>query len=196
MSKMEINPRMMDLEPMVRCKLRDCHAACCIYGVWVDKLEVEKILQNAAIISPEMPEKWRNIVDWFDGPEDIDERVPSGKVIHTCVVDIKKRYGGSCCVFLRSDHKCALQTAAIKAGKHPWFFKPYYCILHPLDLDEKGRITVDDLGLLLDEPGSCLRPSKVKVPLAITFEPELRYFIGDLAYENLLLLVTKSLDRL
>lgn len=193
---MEINPRMMNLEPMVRCKLHECQAACCIYGVWVDTLEAEKVIQNAEIIRPEMPEMWQNTADWFDGPIDIDENVPSGKVIHTCVVDSQKHYGGSSCVFLRADNKCALQTAAIKSGQHPWFFKPFYCILHPLDTDEEGRITLDDTGLLLDEPGSCLRPSKIKVPLVVTFEPELRYFMGDQDYENLLLLVTKSFYRL
>jgi hypothetical protein len=196
MKKMEINPRMLELEPMVRCRLHECQAACCIYGVWVDTLEAKKITDNAEIIRPEMPEKWQSTSDWFDGPIDIDEQVPSGKVIHTCVVDMPKHYGGAACVFLRSDYKCALQSAAIKSGRDPWFFKPFYCILHPLDLDEKGRITVDDAGLLMDEPGSCLRPSKVKVPLAVTFEPELRHFIGDQAYEEMLLLVTKRLDRL
>jgi hypothetical protein len=190
MSSMEINPRMLESEHMIRCKLHECRAACCIYGVWVDEMEVQKIKDNSAIILPEMPIEWRNPVNWFDDREDIDEHLPSGRVIHSRVVDQLKHYGGSACVFLRPDHKCALQTAAHKAGRHSWDLKPFYCILHPLDLDEKGRITLDDSGLLLDEPGSCLRPSKVKVPLAITFEPELRYFLGDQAYEDLLLLVT------
>jgi hypothetical protein len=58
-----------------------------------------------------------------------------------------------------------------------------------LDLDEKGRITLDDTGLLLDEPGSCLRPSNTLIPLMDTFEQELRYFLGDQEYERLRLLV-------
>ena len=48
-----------------------------------------------------------------------------------------------------------------------------------------GRITLDETELLLDEPGSCLRPSPTPIPLADTFEPELRYFLGDEGYENL-----------
>ncbi|NLF50638.1 MAG: DUF3109 family protein [Leptolinea sp.] len=186
---MQINPRMLEKEFMVRCKLHDCGAACCIYGVWIDVLEADRILKNAHIILPEMSENRRDTSHWFDGREDLDEHMPSGRVVHSRVVDNQRHYGGTECVFLRSDHKCALQTAAVKAGLHPWALKPFYCVLHPLDLDEKGRITLDDAGLMLDEPGSCLRPSIVRVSLLETFEPELRFFLGDQAYEELLLLV-------
>lgn len=188
--KYEINPRMLKSEFMVRCRLHECQAACCLYGVWVDTKEADRILAHSSIIAPEMVGDRNNPSDWFDGREDHDEHTPSGKVIHTRVMGNPKHYGGTECVFLRPDHRCALQTAAVKAGFHPWALKPFYCVLHPLDLDEKGRITLDDTGLLLDEPGSCLRPSKVRVPLLRTFEPEIRYFLGDQAYEELLLLVS------
>jgi hypothetical protein len=194
MSDREINPRMLLSEPMVRCKLHECQAACCLYGVWIDSLEAGKLIENASLIQPEMPEDRQDPAGWFDGREDVDEFCPSGRVIHSRVVDSAKHYGGLACVFLRDDHKCAIQTAAQKAGLDPWALKPFYCVLHPLDLDEKGRITLDDTGLLLDEPGSCLRPSPVPVPLLVTFEPELRYFLGDPKYEELL--VAHGLHRL
>jgi hypothetical protein len=194
MSDREINPRMLLSEYMVRCKLHECQAACCLYGVWIDNLEARKLLDNAALIQQELPEDWQNPADWFDDREDVDEFSASGRVIHSRVVDRPKHYGGVACVFLRDDHKCAIQTAAQKAGMDPWALKPFYCILHPLDLDEKGRITLDDTGLLLDEPGSCLRPSPVPVPLLATFEPELRYFLGNPKYEELLM--AQGLNRL
>lgn len=194
MSDRDINPRMFLSEPMVRCKLHECQAACCIYGVWIDSSEAEKLLQFADLIKAELPEDRKDPEGWFDGREDADEFSVSGRVIHSRVVDSKKHYGGTACVFLLDDHKCAIQTAAVKAGMDPWALKPFYCILHPLDLDEKGRITLDDTGLLLDEPGSCLRPSPIPVPLLLTFEPELRYFLGDSKYEELL--VSQGLNRL
>src|SRR5659263_460297 len=61
---------------------------------------------------------------------------------------------------------------------HPWRFKPFYCILHPLDLDEQGRITVDSTEDLLEEQGSCLVPSDQPVPLIETFANELQYLLG------------------
>ncbi|MHC1784105.1 MAG: hypothetical protein AB9891_15355 [Anaerolineaceae bacterium] len=75
--------------------------------------------------------------------------------------------------------------AADAAGEQSWRFKPYYCILHPLDIDPQGRITLDENRELLDEPGSCLRPAETDVPLLETFEPELRHLLGDKAYERL-----------
>jgi hypothetical protein len=102
------------------------------------------------------------------------------------VVEHHRHYGGTACVFLRSDHKCALQVASQASGHHPWHWKPFYCILHPLDLDEEGRITLDETDLMLDEPGSCLRPATENIPLLVTFEEELRYFLGDEEYEKLI----------
>jgi hypothetical protein len=57
--------------------------------------------------------------------------------------------------------------------------------LHPLDLDEQGRITLDVTEELLCEPGSCLRPADSAVSLLETFEPELRYLMGEEKYQEL-----------
>jgi hypothetical protein len=86
--------------------------------------------------------------------------------------------GGTSCIFLRRDQKCALQVAAEENGEHPWRFKPFYCILHPLDLDEDSRITLDEIELMLDEPTSCLQYSRQEIPLQETFKNELDYLLG------------------
>jgi len=52
-------------------------------------------------------------------------------------------------------------------------------------LDEQGRITLDETELMLDEPGSCLRPAEKAIPLTETFKSELRYFLGDPGFEML-----------
>ncbi len=180
--KREINPRLLKSEPMQRCRLEECRAACCLYGVWLDKAEWAEIQANAAIIIPHMPSGWDDPSQWVDGREEEDEFVPSGRVVHSRVLTDPEHYGGIACVFLRKDHKCALQVAGQAAGEHPWRFKPFYCVLHPLDLDEQGRISLDDTDALLSEPGSCLRPSEIMNPLLETFEPELRYLLGDEGY--------------
>lgn len=183
---MEINPKLLNAEFMQRCKLKNCKAACCLYGVWIDKQEAERIMENAAEILPYMPDDRREPAQWLDGRKDQDPFTISGQVVHSAVMDNPKHYGGTECVFLRKDHKCALQVASEAAGHHPWYFKPFYCILHPLDLDEEGRITIDETELLLEEQGSCLRPSRTPIPLIITFEEELLYFLGKEKYHQLL----------
>jgi hypothetical protein len=181
-----INPRLFQSEPMRRCTLSECRAACCLHGVWIDRLEQKDILTNALKIAPYMQEGQRDPADWFDGREEPDDHSISGWAAHSTVLPDPDHYGETACVFLRKDHLCALQVAAHAEGLHPWRYKPFYCVLHPLDLDEHGRITLDETSLLLDEPGSCLRPAERPIPLIETFEPELRYLLGEKGYQQML----------
>ena len=181
-----VSTRLLQYETMQRCKLGECQAACCLHGVWLDSSEVADLLNHKDLISPCMPPKFQNPSAWFENREENDPFSRSGRVVHSSVVKNRKHYGGTACVFLRSDFKCALQVAGQYNGLHPWRFKPFYCILHPLDLTENGEITLDCSDALLDEPASCLRPALQAVPLIITFEPELRYLLGDQAYQDLL----------
>jgi hypothetical protein len=173
------NPRLLHSEAMQRCVLSECKGACCLHGVWIDRAEREEILANAALIAAAMPEALRDPEAWFDGRVEEDPFSRSGQVYHSNVLPDPAHYGGTACVFLREDFKCALQVAGETARLHPWRLKPFYCVLHPLDLDEEGRITLDSAEQLLAEAGSCLRPADREIPLLETFEPELRYLLGD-----------------
>jgi hypothetical protein len=173
-----LNPRLTCAEPLRRCRLEECQAACCLHGAWVDLIEVETILAHAASIRPHLPPTQAMPELWFDERQEADEHALSGSVRHTTVLPAPDHYGGTACVFLRRDSKCALQVAAEAAGAHPWQLKPFYCILHPLDLDETGRITLDLNEALLAEPASCLRAAQDPVPLEETFAPELGYLLG------------------
>jgi len=170
---------------MRRCTLGECRAACCLHGVWIDRLEAEDIRKHAALIAPHLEPENRDPFDWFDGAEEPDENALSGFTVHSTVLPDPNHYGETACIFLRRDYKCALQVAADANGEHPWRYKPFYCLLHPLDLDEQGCITLDETGAMLAEPGSCLRPADHPIPLIETFEPELRYLLGEKAYRRL-----------
>lgn len=181
----KISKRLLRSEPLQRCALHDCQAACCLYGVWLDQFEVQDILQHSPIIQPHLKKEYSNPEIWFEEIEEEDPHTPSGKVIHCKVVEDQDHYGGTACIFLRSDYKCALQVAGQENGFHPWRFKPFYCILHPLDLTEDGLITLDSNEELLQEPGSCLRPAQQLTPLIITFAPELKYLLGEKSYAQI-----------
>jgi hypothetical protein len=182
----KINPRLYQSEPMQRCTLGKCRAACCLYGVWIDQKEAQDILDHSSLIAPHMNLENRIPSGWFDDREEPDDQTPSGMTVHSTVLPDADHYGGTACIFLRRDYLCALQVAAHANNLHHWRFKPFYCILHPLDLDEQGRITLDDNDLLLDEPGSCMRPADHPIPLIETFAPELRYLLGEKGYQQLL----------
>ena len=182
----QINPRLLRSEPLRRCGFPDCRAACCLYGVWVDLLEKENILAHANEISGLLPSNQRNPNTWFETNIEADPHTPSGQVVHTRVLVDDSHYGGSSCIFLQMDNKCTLQMAGEKSHGAPWLLKPFYCILHPLDLDDTGRITLDETRLLAEEEASCLVPIDQLIPLMETFEPELRYFLGEEEYLRLL----------
>ena len=175
MKRIKLSSRLKDLEGMKRCELDQCGGACCVYGAWVDEGKMEEILSQAMDIIPHMKEDHRKPEEWFDGRKEEDEHVSSGMVVHTRVVEDLSHYGGTACVFLRADAKCALQVASETLGKHPWHLKPFYCILHPLDLDEEGRITLDKTEELVGEEASCLRPIQGKTALKTIFKEELEY---------------------
>ncbi|HEY9078042.1 MAG TPA: DUF3109 family protein [Anaerolineaceae bacterium] len=184
-----IHPRLLRSERLQRCVLSECRGACCLNGVWVDLKEKEKILASADVIVPFLEQSTfqkSTPEDWFGTLRERDQHTPSGWVVHTAVTAHPNQPGGIACVFLRLDFKCALQVAAVQNNLHPWFFKPFYCILHPLDLDADGRITIEDTEVLLEEEASCLRPASRPVPLIQTFEAELRHLLGNQAYQDLL----------
>jgi hypothetical protein len=177
-----ISPRMFIPETLQRCQLSECHGACCAFGVWIDLQEKEKINEFADIVQSCMDPTNYDQGNWFLGEIEVDSFTLSGKVIHSRLVTRNLPFKRKTCIFLRTDHKCALQVASEKLGRHPWFLKPFYCVLHPLDLNDNGQITLDDTKFLLEEVRSCLRYSeRLNAPIEI-FEEELRFLLGDSKY--------------
>lgn len=176
--QLHMDTKLNESWPVARCGWPSCSAACCIYGAWVDKLHAKDILKHADLISPFMNAGHQSPASWFDGQEETDDHALSGLVVHTTIVPNPSHYGGTSCIFLRADHRCALQVAAEANQEHKWRFKPFYCVLHPLDLDDEGRITLDEIDLLVKEPASCLRANHKKAPLTEIFQEELEYLLG------------------
>jgi hypothetical protein len=179
-----INPRLRKTARVQRCGWPDCQAACCIYGTWIDKAQANLILEHASLIIPWMNPDNREPDAWFDGQEEDDQFTRSRRVRHTTVIPNSEHYGGTSCIFLRSDHKCALQVTAEENGKHHWYFKPFYCILHPMELDKQGNLTIDDLHLMTVEPASCLREADEEILLTDLFQEEIEYLLGNKSGKN------------
>jgi hypothetical protein len=88
---------------------------------------------------------------------------------------------GQTCIFLTPDRLCALQAAGIASGEHPWRFKPFYCALHPLTLDE-GILALGELSEMYREGGSCNRPSETLIPVYQLFDVETKLALGEAGY--------------
>jgi hypothetical protein len=170
-----LSARLDAVEPLARCNWPACGGACCLHGVWLDPLEVDDLRDHTQAIAPHLPAERRDPAGWFGDAREDEPGMPSGAVVAARVVPNAAHYGGQECIFLRADAKCALQVAGEAAGVHPWRFKPFHCILHPLTFDEIGRLTLAENEEILDEPASCLRRSEEARPLRKLFARELEH---------------------
>ena len=171
-----LSPRMDAEEAVACCDFPACHGTCCAYGVWTGTEEIARIQRHEDIIRPLLPPEAQDPRTWFSAETEDDPHVPGGVVQRTRVLPRPEHPLGTACVFwLPPDGHCALQKAAEAQGWHPWELKPFYCVLHPLDVDAEGRITLDDVEALLTTPGGCLRATDQPRPLKEIFAAELTW---------------------
>jgi hypothetical protein len=162
--------------PVACCDFPACRGACCVHGVWVDLKEREAILHHAPLVRPLLPEDAPAPEAWFMPAEEADPYTPSRRVRHTRVLPRPEHPLGTACVFwLPPEGHCALQRVAESQGWHPWALKPFYCVLHPLDFDDEGRITLDDPATLRSTPGGCVRVAEEARPPVEVFAAELAW---------------------
>ncbi len=175
---LHLAPRLYEEEAIACCDFPACRGACCVHGVWVDLGEMNTILHHVDLIRPHLPPEAQDPHTWFTAEEEDDPYVPSGRVRHTRVLPRPEHPLGTACVFwIPPEGYCALQVAAQTQGWHPWTLKPFYCVLHPLDLDDQGRITLDEVEELLNTPGGCIRPGEQPRPLVDLFAAELDWIL-------------------
>jgi len=101
--------------PLPLCDLARCRATCCHDGV---------------VLSPEEAEL---IVDGVETLEDGSvktQTVPAAA--HELAEKFPKHFAKTRCVFLDDQHRCFWQLKSVNEGKHPWFYKPVSCWMHPV----------------------------------------------------------------
>ncbi len=136
---------------LARCELSRCRGMCCYDGAYVDE-DTGRVLEELAV---------DRAADFRDMGLDLPERVlekdrwrPSGLVTDyrtalkpfpfAAIVDgYPAHFRQTACVFHLEDGRCGLQVLAEQDGRHPWFYKPMPCWLHPIAVSETG-VTVHD----------------------------------------------------
>jgi len=102
------------------CELTKCRATCCHDGVVLEKEEFEVLsaqggaegllqLQNGS---------WKTKTIPASGDE-LAENFPA-------------HFPKTRCVFLDNEHRCYWQLKAMEEKRHPWFYKPTSCWMHPV----------------------------------------------------------------
>ena len=144
-------------KPLPVCELAKCRATCCHDGVILSSEEAEVLSRDS-----------EGIIELGDGRLKTETVVvPSDRFAD----DFPGHFPKTRCVFLDEKNRCLCQLRGVKEGKHPWFYKPTSCWMHPLILKtEAGRPLLTLLSRGEDEAGfatftQCGR-SKVGAPPA------------------------------
>ncbi|BCU76739.1 hypothetical protein [Luteolibacter sp. LG18] len=123
--------------PLKICELAECRATCCHDGVFLEPEEREII---GEVIGSHADQLAR--YGW-EAPE-IFQRLPDGRWKSVTLPDdapaaaFPAHFPKTRCVFLDAEHRCVLQRLAMDEGRHPWFWKPVSCWMHPVIL-KPGR---------------------------------------------------------
>ena len=105
--------------PLRACDLSRCKGMCCHDGVFVGREEREVI---EGVFEGDYFEKRGTRLKTKTSPAE-DQLLGEGYATH---------FPKTRCVFLDEHHHCRLQSLAMREERHPWFWKPFPCWLHPL----------------------------------------------------------------
>ncbi|MGB6221759.1 hypothetical protein [Haloferula sp.] len=132
------------------CQLGQCRASCCHDGVFLSQEEQTGIDEALSIGKTLL-----NDYGWRPGRwlTHLDGRAKSITVESSDLAEkFPKHFPRTRCVFLDDEHRCVLQRLAVDEGKHPWFWKPISCWMHPLVL--KPGLRGERPLLMLPGPGN------------------------------------------
>ena len=109
--------------PLPLCHLQECRATCCHDGVMVSDEEAEVL--------------GRGVIELADGRKKTETIPASGEQL---AENFPNHFSKTRCVFLDEQHRCMWQLKSVEERKHPWFYKPISCWMHPLLVAEQdGR---------------------------------------------------------
>lgn len=120
--------------PLKVCELTKCRATCCHDGVFLD---AEQEAGISAIVG-RLSKYGFDRREWLERREG---RVKTATVEATSAEladDFPAHFPRTRCVFLDPEHRCLLQRLAMDEGRHPWWWKPVSCWMHPLLLRRGG----------------------------------------------------------
>lgn len=110
------------------CELTRCRATCCHDGVILGEEEYEILggLSDAGGFVQREDGAWKTAtVEASEG---------------VLAEDFPAHFAKTRCVFLDEEHRCRWQLRAVEEGRHPWFYKPFSCWMHPVLVEEReGR---------------------------------------------------------
>lgn len=132
------------------CELGICRATCCHDGVFLTDEEQQVIGEVVDSGKERLAEYGWTEESWLTAEGGRAKSITLAN--EEPAEHFPKHFPRTSCVFLDAGHRCVLQRLAMDEGRHPWFWKPISCWMHPLVLKpgERGGRPV----LTLPSPGN------------------------------------------
>ena len=127
--------------PVARCEISTCRGMCCYDGVYVSR-ESAVVIQRVAKEYAEffagqglqLPERVIVEGDWPWKRGGL-KTACTPRAFSRAVEGFPSHFKDSACVFLTGDGRCSLQLLSVYLGRHPWYYKPVKCWMHPVTLE-------------------------------------------------------------
>lgn len=131
--------------PVARCEISTCRGMCCYDGVYVSR-ESAAVIRRVAKEHAEffatrgllLPEEVIVEGDWSWKRGGL-KTACTPRVFSGAVEGFPSHFTNTACVFLTADGRCSLQLLSVHLGRHPWYYKPVKCWMHPITLQGEER---------------------------------------------------------
>lgn len=162
-----------------RCNDDMCDGACCTEGVYLTLYDAQRIVAHGAELQAYLEDPY-DFAQWdFSRPSFITTPVHSPNTPNEH------------CWFLLRNRHCAIHTYALDRNLPIKDIKPYFCRLFPLTLVDLD-VNLTEIALDPKAYDTCLVASEREHWLYEQFETELRQFIGEECYNELVTLARKG----
>jgi hypothetical protein len=138
--------------PVARCEIASCRGMCCYDGVYLSA-ESAAVVEHAAVghadffesLGLPLPDPIIVEGEWAWKKGGLKTAV-TPRTFSGTVQGFPPHFNDTACVFLTNDGLCSLQLLSQHLGRHPWFYKPVKCWMHPITLegDESSVLTLHD----------------------------------------------------
>ena len=150
--------------PLRLCQLSECRATCCHDGVFLSPEEAALLGEGVETLS--------------DGRQKTATEPSTAEQRAAYFPD---HFPKTRCTFLDEKNRCQWQLKSVAEGKHPWFYKPISCWMHPILLERReGRpvltlrkVEDDTKGFASQTPCGRLREGADPARLTLSTELEM-----------------------
>ena len=138
---------------VARCEISACRGMCCHDGVYLGResaAAVERVAREHAEFFADLglrlPDRLIVEGDWPWKRGGLKTAVRP-RPFSGMIGGYPAHFPDTACVLLAQDGRCSLQLLSMRLDRHPWYFKPIKCWMHPITLEGEARATL----LLHDE---------------------------------------------